>query len=49
MERPRYDGGTVAGAKPGDYLAFEWDDVVHDVWLVPLGTPNLPLLRALRF
>ena len=30
-----YDANTVQGAKPGDYLAFEWDDVVHDVWMVP--------------
>eukprot|EP00040_Diaphanoeca_grandis_P019407 m.102462 g.102462 ORF g.102462 m.102462 type:complete len:1975 (-) comp27410_c1_seq4:129-6053(-) len=22
-------------ANPGDYIAFQWDDVVHDVWLVP--------------
>ena len=28
----------MVGAKPGDYLAFAWDDVVHDVWLVPSGT-----------
>ena len=31
----QYDASTVVDAKPGDYLAFEWDDVVHDVWLVP--------------
>lgn len=30
-----YDVTTVAGAKPGEYIEFEWDDVVHDVWLVP--------------
>ena len=35
-----YDGGTVVDARPGDYLAFEWDDVVHDVWLVPAGTAD---------
>lgn len=32
-----YDEQTVAGAKPGEYIEFEWDDVVHDVWLVPTG------------
>ena len=25
----------MVDARPGDYIAFEWDDVVHDVWLVP--------------
>ena len=25
----KYDGSTVVGARPGDYLAFEWDDVVR--------------------
>ena len=30
-----YDSATVSAAAPGDYIAFEWDDVVHDVWLVP--------------
>lgn len=30
-----YDSDTVSNARPGDYIAFEWDDVVHDVWLVP--------------
>ena len=30
-----YDETTVTGAKPGEYIEFEWDDVVHDVWLVP--------------
>jgi hypothetical protein len=37
-----YDGSTVGDALPGDYLAFEWDDVVHDVWLVPSGTGHSP-------
>eukprot|EP00040_Diaphanoeca_grandis_P026972 m.152243 g.152243 ORF g.152243 m.152243 type:complete len:1731 (-) comp30797_c0_seq1:210-5402(-) len=35
-----YDSSTVAGAKPGDYVAFNWDDVVHDVWLVPSDTTD---------
>ena len=26
---------TVAGARAGEYIEFEWDDVVHDVWQVP--------------
>lgn len=30
-----YDAQTVGGAAPGEYIEFEWDDVVHDVWLVP--------------
>jgi hypothetical protein len=35
-----YDSSTVAGAKVGDYIAFHWDDVVHDVWLVPPEAPD---------
>eukprot|EP00039_Didymoeca_costata_P029030 m.22963 g.22963 ORF g.22963 m.22963 type:complete len:1851 (-) comp7454_c0_seq1:181-5733(-) len=31
----QYDTNTISGARPGDYIAFQWDDVVHDVWLVP--------------
>jgi hypothetical protein len=30
-----YDSATVSGAKPGDYIAFEWDDAIH-------GAPPLP-------
>ena len=30
-----YEPTTVAGAKPGDYIEFEWDDAMHNVWLVP--------------
>jgi plastocyanin len=35
-----YETTTVAGAKPGDHIAFEWDDVVHDVWLIPQEAPD---------
>ena len=35
-----YGPTTVTGAQPGDYVAFEWDDVVHDVWLVPSDAAN---------
>jgi len=36
----QYETTSVAGAKPGDHIAFEWDDVVHDVWLVPAEAPD---------
>lgn len=35
-----YDAATVPDAKPGDYIEFEWDDVTHDVWLVPEIAPD---------
>jgi uncharacterized cupredoxin-like copper-binding protein len=31
----QYDSSTVIDARPGDHIAFEWDDVLHDVWLMP--------------
>ena len=36
----QYDSATVSGARPGEYIAFEWDDAVHDVWLVPDATSS---------
>ena len=33
-----YDESTVSNVLPGDYIAFEWDDVVHDVYVVPGDT-----------
>ena len=35
-----YDATTVAGAKAGEYIEFEWDDVKHDVWRVPNDLEN---------
>ena len=35
-----YDSTTVSGANPGDYIAFEWDDAYHDVWLVPANATD---------
>ena len=33
----QYDSATLPDVRAGDYIAFEWDDVMHDVWLVPDG------------
>jgi hypothetical protein len=30
-----YSSDAVAAARPGDYIAFEWDDALHEVRLVP--------------
>ena len=35
-----YGADTVVGVKPGDYVAFEWDDAMHNVWIVPEGSAD---------
>ena len=36
----QYGPETAPGVKTGDYISFEWDDVIHDVWLVPEGAAD---------
>ena len=43
-----YDANTVVGAKPGDYLAFEWDDVVYAAFVTDISSfvPHFRLYKV---